>query len=96
MQNFISLVNKQLYREEESPHRHVCHDPPHAARVGLYDDKSPPRRLGVVARPAPGKHHLLRWDSQAVQCGGEDCHGHFRSEPWRSVLNLLGSLRFPR
>ncbi len=62
MQNFMrlfspsklfQLVNGQLSREEESPHPHDCHDPPHAARGGLHDDRSPPRRLAAVARSAP-------------------------------------------
>jgi len=33
MQNFISFVNEYLIWEEDSPHRHDCHDPPHALRV---------------------------------------------------------------
>ncbi len=55
MQNFISFGNEQVKREEESPHRHDCHDPPHAARVRVHDDKSPPRRLAAVARSDPWK-----------------------------------------
>jgi hypothetical protein len=53
MQNFISFVNEQLNREDESPHRHDCHDPPHAAGMGFHDDRSPPRRLAAVASSAP-------------------------------------------
>ncbi len=55
MQDIISFVNEQLYWEEFSPHRYDCHDPPHAARVGFYDDRSPPRRLAWVARSDPWK-----------------------------------------
>ena len=64
MQNFIGsfspsnsfhFVNEQLYWEEVSPHRHDCHDPPHATRVGFHDAKSPPRRLAAVARSGPWK-----------------------------------------
>ena len=50
MQNFISFVNEQLHWEQESPHRHDCHDPPHTAGMGFLDDRSPPRRLPAVAR----------------------------------------------
>ena len=55
MQNFISFVNEQLSWEQESPHRHDCHDPPHAAGMGFLDDRSPPRRLPAVARSDPWK-----------------------------------------
>ena len=64
MQNFIStfsrsksfqFVNEQLCWEQRSPHRHDCHGPPHAARVGFHDDRSPPRRLAAVARSDPWK-----------------------------------------
>jgi hypothetical protein len=64
MQNFIStfsesksfqFVIEQLRREKESIHSHDCHDPPHAAPVGLQDDRSPPRRLAAVARSDPWK-----------------------------------------
>jgi hypothetical protein len=64
MQNLIStfspsksfqFVNDQLSREGGSPHCHDCHDPPHAARVGRHDDRSPPRRLAAVARSDPWK-----------------------------------------
>src|ERR1017187_2421019 len=65
MQDFIStfaspfqFVNVQLYREEVSPHRHDCHDPPHAVGVGFRDHKSPPRRLARVARLQPWKSTL--------------------------------------
>jgi hypothetical protein len=62
MQNFIStfspsrsfqFVNEQLSSERGSPHRHDCHDPPHAPRMGGHDDRSPPRRLAAVARSGP-------------------------------------------
>lgn len=64
MQNFISslslskpfqFVNDQLCWEEHSPHHHDCHDPPPGGRVGLQDDRSPPRRLAGVARSGPCK-----------------------------------------
>jgi hypothetical protein len=51
----FQLVNDQRGWEEESPHRHDCHDPPHAVRVGFHYDKSPPRRLDGVARSDPWK-----------------------------------------
>jgi hypothetical protein len=75
MHVFISLVDDQLYLEEITPHRHDCHDRPHAAGVGFRDDKSPPRGLAGVARSAPGEQHLLRWGSRRTQLGGEDCIG---------------------
>ena len=55
MQNFIRFVNEQLSWEEDTPHRHDCHDPPHATRVGFHDDSSPPQRLAAVARSNPWK-----------------------------------------
>jgi hypothetical protein len=64
MQNFITMfspsksfpfLNEQLCWEQRSPHRHDCHGPPHASRVGLHDDRSPPRRLAAVARSDPWK-----------------------------------------
>jgi hypothetical protein len=64
MQNFISsfspsssfqFVDEQLFWEEDPPHRHDCHDPPHAVRVGFLDDQFPPRRLRGVARSDPWK-----------------------------------------
>jgi hypothetical protein len=48
MRNFMSFVNEQLRWEEESPHCHDCHDPPHTAGTGFLDDRSPPRRLPWV------------------------------------------------
>ena len=53
MQNFICFVNEQLRWEQESPHRHDCHDPPYTAGMGFLDDRSPPRRLPAVARSDP-------------------------------------------
>ena len=50
MRNIISFVNEQLRWEQESPHRHDCHDPPHTAGIGFLDDRSPPRRLLAVSR----------------------------------------------
>ena len=55
MQKFISFVNEHLSWEKDSPHRHDCHDPPHATCAGFHDHRSPPRRLAEVARPAPWK-----------------------------------------
>ena len=55
MRNFISFVNEQLRWEQESPHRHDCHDPPHTAGMEFLDDRSPPRRLPAVARSGPWK-----------------------------------------
>jgi hypothetical protein len=53
MQNIISFVNEQRSWERASPHRRNCHDPPYAIRMGLYDNKSPPRRLTSVERSDP-------------------------------------------
>ena len=59
MQNYITslsaskssqIVNDRLSWDEGSPHRHDCHDPPHEARGGFVDDRSPPRRLAAGAR----------------------------------------------
>jgi hypothetical protein len=64
MQNYITsfsalkssqIVNDRLSWDEGSPHRHDCHDPPHEARGGFVDDRSPPRRLPAVARSDPWK-----------------------------------------
>ena len=64
MQNYImsfsalkssQFVNDQLGWDESSPHRHDCHDPPHEARGGFVDDRSPPRRLPALARSGPWK-----------------------------------------
>ena len=46
MQDFISLVDDQLYLEEITPHRHDYHDPPHAAGVGDHDDELEGGRAG--------------------------------------------------
>ena len=71
MQNFITsfcaskpsqIVNDRLGWDEGSPHRHDCHDPPHEARGGFVEDRSPPRRLPAVARSAP-------WKAAPVQVG---------------------------
>ena len=62
MQNFIStfsrsksfqFVNEQLCWEKRSIHCDGCHSPPHALRIGLDDDRSPPGRLAAVARSDP-------------------------------------------
>jgi hypothetical protein len=55
MKHFITFVNEQLRWEQESPHRHDCHGPPHAAGMGFLDDRSPPRRLLAMARSDPWK-----------------------------------------
>jgi hypothetical protein len=75
MQNIISSVNEQFCWDQGSPHRHDCHDPPHTPRGGFDGDLSPLRRLTAVARSDPGEQHLLRWDSQGTQPGGEDYSG---------------------
>ena len=62
MQNFISFVNERLSWEEINPYCHDCHDPPHAARAALHDDRSPPRRLAGVARS-------VRWKTTLAQVG---------------------------
>ena len=53
MQHCISFVNEQLRWEQESRHRHECHDPPRTAGMDFLDDRSPPRRLPAVARSDP-------------------------------------------
>ena len=88
MQNFIStfsqvkwfqFMNEQLSREQGSPHRHDCHGPPHAPRVGLHDDRSPPRRLAAVARSDP-------WKTTPAQVGFRGDATWRRRLPW-----VLGS-----
>src|ERR1039458_5063841 len=86
MQVFISLVNEQLYWEEVSPHRHDCHDPPHAAGVGFHDDKSPPRRLAGVARSA-------HWRTTHVQVGFIGCATRRRRSPWVVGSDLWNNSR---
>jgi len=75
MQNFISFVNEQLNREEESPHRHDCHDPPHTAGMEFLDDRSPPRRLPAVARSDP-------WKATPAQVGFPGDATGRRRLPW--------------
>jgi hypothetical protein len=75
MQNFISFVNEHLSWEEDCPHRHDCHDPPHAADVGFHDDKSPPRRLLGVARSGP-------WKAMPAQVGFPGDATRRRRSPW--------------
>ena len=75
MQNFIRFVNEQLIREEESPHRHDCHDPPHTAGMGFLDDRSPPRRLPAVARSDP-------WKATPAQVGFPGDATWRRRLPW--------------
>jgi hypothetical protein len=82
MQNFIStfsssfqFVNEPLSWEEGFPHRYDCHDPPHAVREGLHDDKSPPRRLSGVARSAP-------WRATSAQAGFPGDAIRRRRSPW--------------
>jgi hypothetical protein len=75
MQNIISFVNEQLNWEEESPHRHDCHDPPHTAGMGFLDDRSPPRRLPAVARSDP-------WKATPAQVGFTGCAMRSRRSPW--------------
>jgi hypothetical protein len=93
MQNFISFVNEQLNREEQSPHRHDCHDPPYTAGMGFLDDRSPPRRLPAVARSGPPRGTTPAQVGR--QRGGEDVR-HFRTEPSRPALSLLHCLRLLR
>ena len=49
----FQIVNEQLCWEQRSIHCRDCHSPPHALRIGLYDDRSPPQRLAAVARSDP-------------------------------------------
>jgi hypothetical protein len=75
MQNFTSFVNDQHNWEEVSPHRHDCHDPPHAVRVGFLDDQSPPRKLAGVARSGP-------WRTTPAQVGFPRDATRRRRPPW--------------
>ncbi|GEM_PF-432756 len=84
MQNFIStfsssksfqFVNEQICWEQRSPHRHDCHDPPHAVRVGRHDDRSPPRRLAAVVRSDP-------WKIPPAQVGFRGDATWRRRSPW--------------
>ena len=86
MQNFISFVNEQLNREDESPHRHDCHDPPHAAGMGFHDDRSPPRRLAAVARSAP-------WKATPAQVGFPRDASRRQRLPWVVGSTLWNSSR---
>jgi hypothetical protein len=82
MQNFIRFVNEQLRWEEDNPHRHDCHDPPHATGVRFHDDRFPPRRLPAVARPDPWKATPAQ-----VRFPGDATRG--RRSPW-----VVGSARW--
>ena len=84
MQNFIStfsqvkwfqFMNEQLSREQGSPHRHDCHGPPHAPRVGRHGDKSPPPRSAAVARSDP-------WKTPPAQVGFCQHATRRRRLPW--------------
>ena len=86
MQDFISLVDEQLYWEEVSPHRHDCHDPPQAARVGFQDDKYPPRRLAAVAR-------LEHWKSTPTMVGFPGDAMRRRRSPWVAESDLRNDSR---
>jgi len=67
--------NEQLCWEQGSPQCHDCHSPPHAARVGFHDDRSPPRRLAVVARSDP-------WKTTPAQVGFPGDATRRRRLPW--------------
>jgi hypothetical protein len=84
MQNFVStfspskslrFVNEHFSRKQQHPHRLDCHSPPHASRVGLHDDRSPPRRLAAVARSDP-------WKTPPAQVGFRGDATRRRSLPW--------------
>jgi hypothetical protein len=47
------FANEQRCWEPRSIHCRDCHSPPHALRIGLDDDRPPPRRLAAVARSDP-------------------------------------------
>jgi hypothetical protein len=93
MQNFIStfspsksfqFVNEQLSWEQGSSHRSDCHDPPHAARVGLHDDRSPPRRLAAVAGQTSLRTTLARvgGEKQIKQVSETAKRAALATQPW--------------
>ena len=95
MQTFIStfspsksfqFVNEQLSREQESPHCHDCHEPPHAPRVGRHDDRSPPRRLAAAARSDP-------WKTPPAQVGFCQDATRRRRLPWVAGSDLWNNSR---
>jgi hypothetical protein len=95
MQNFIStfspsksfqFVTEQLSREKESPHRHDCHGPPHAPRVGRHGDKSPPPRSAAVARSDP-------WKTPPAQVGFCQHATRRRRLPWVVGSDLWNNSR---
>jgi len=95
MQNFIStfspsksvqFVNEQPCWEQSSPHCHGCHGPPHAPRVGLHDDRSPPRRLAAIARSAP-------WKTPPSQVGFRGDATRRRRLPWVVGSDLWNNSR---
>ena len=73
MQNAISFVNEQLWREQARPHRHDCHDPPYTAGMGFLNDRPPPRRL-PWAVGSDGWNTGRGKDCQRRCLRGEDCH----------------------
>ncbi len=84
MQNFISslslsksfqFVNDQLCREEHSPYRHDCHDPPQGAAWGFRMTDPHRKDCRRWQGRTLGRLHRLEWDSQGTQPGGEDCLG---------------------
>ena len=75
MRTFISFVNEQFNREEDCPHRHDCHDPPHGVPVGFLDDRSPPQRLPAMARSDP-------WKVTSAQVGFPADPTRWRRLPW--------------
>ena len=58
----FQIVNEQLCWEQRSIHCDDWHSPPHALRIGLDDDRSPPGRLAAVARSGP-------WTTPLAQVG---------------------------
>jgi hypothetical protein len=86
MQNFISFVNEQLRWEQESPHRHDCHDPPHEARGGFVEDRSPPRRLPAVTRSDP-------WKVTTAQVGFPGDATRRRRLPWVAGSDICHNSR---
>jgi hypothetical protein len=86
MRNFMSFVNEQLRWEEESPHRHDCHDPPHTAGTECLDDRSLPRRFPAVARSDP-------WKTTPAQVGFPGHATRRRRLPWVMGSDLWNSSR---
>jgi len=80
------FVNDQLCWEQKSIHCDDWHSPPHALRIGLDGDRSPPRRLTVVARSDS-------WTTPPAQVGFSGDVVRRRRFPWVVGSDLWGTSR---